>query len=135
VRGFFAAVQADLDQSAVNPALSDISSPLDDAFKKVQEATAWLAQHGFANPDDAGGAATDYLRMLALVSLGWMWLKMARAAQAKLASGSSERASYYDGKLKTARFFAQKVLPEVDARLKSITAGSKVMMDVAIEQF
>jgi hypothetical protein len=134
VRGFFASVQAEIEQAKAEPALADISGPLGDAFAKLQQATAWLAQNGFANPDEAGGAATDYLRIFALVSLGWMWLKMARAAHLKAASGDGT-AQYYDTKIKTARFFAQKVLPEAGSRYQSLTAGSKVMMEMAVEQF
>jgi alkylation response protein AidB-like acyl-CoA dehydrogenase len=134
VRSFFASVQADIEEAKAEPALADIAGPLNDAFAKLQQATAWLAQHGFANPDEAGGAATDYLRIFALVSLGWMWLKMARAAHLKAASADS-MAEYYDAKIKTARFFAQKMLPEASSRYQSLTAGSKVMMEMAAEQF
>jgi alkylation response protein AidB-like acyl-CoA dehydrogenase len=134
VRSFFASVQAEIEEAKSGPALSDIAGPLADALGKLQQATAWLAQNGFANPDEAGGAATDYLRIFALVSLGWMWLKVARAAQAKAASADG-MAQYYDAKLKTARFFVQKMLPEASSRYQSLTAGSKVMMEMATEQF
>ncbi len=135
VRSFFADVQAELEEVKAEPALDDIATPLADAFNKLQQATAWLAQNGFANPDEAGGAATDYLRMFALVSFGWMWLKIARVAHSKIAGGANGMASYYDGKMKTARFFAEKMLPETDSRFKSMTAGCKTMMEMAVEQF
>ena len=90
----------------------------------------------FANPDEAGGAATDYLRIFALVSLGWMWLKMVRAPQRRIALGANGLApQFYDAKLKTAAFFAQKMLPEVDSRFKSLTAGAEPMMALTAEQF
>ena len=134
IRAFFAALDAELKEAAADPAAGDIAVPLADAVQKLQQATAWLAQNAFANPDEAGGAATDYLRIFALVSLGWMWLKMTRAAQKKLQSGDGLEA-YYDAKIKTARFFAQKMLPEVSGRFQSLTAGSKTMMDMAVDQF
>jgi alkylation response protein AidB-like acyl-CoA dehydrogenase len=134
VRAFFGMIQAELDAAKPEPALESIAKPLADALNKLQQATMWLAQHGLSNPDEAGGAATDYLRMFALVSLGWMWLKMSRTAQAKMASADGLE-QYYDAKLKTAAFFAQKMLPDVDSRFKSLTAGSKIMMEMAVEQF
>ncbi|MGO9485927.1 MAG: acyl-CoA dehydrogenase C-terminal domain-containing protein [Rhodomicrobium sp.] len=134
VRTFFAMVQADLDSAKSEPALESIAKPLADAANKLQQATMWLAQNGLANPDEAGGAATDYLRIFALVSFGWMWLKAARAAHPKAGSADGT-AQYYDAKLKTAVFFAQKMLPEVDSRFKSLTAGSKTMMEMDVEQF
>ncbi len=134
IRAFFATIQAELEEAKAHAALADISRPLADAVSKLQQATAWLAQNGFANPDEAGGAATDYLRIFALVSLGWMWLKMARAAQVKAGSADG-MAEFYDAKIKTARFFAQKMLPEAGSRFQSLTAGSKVMMEMTVEQF
>jgi hypothetical protein len=135
VRSFFAALQAELEEAKAEPALADIAGFLGEAFSKLQQATAWLAQNGFANPDEAGGAATDYLRIFALVTLGWMWLKMARVAQRRLREGANGLEAYYDGKIKTARFFAQKMLPEAGSRFKSLTAGCKTMMEMDVEQF
>ena len=59
---------------------------------------------------------------------------MSRTAHAKIGAADG-LAQYDDAKLKTAAFFAQKMLPEVDSRFKSLTAGSKVMMEMDVEQF
>ncbi len=134
IRSYFATIAAALEEAKSEPALAGISAPLSEAFAKLQQSTAWLAQHGFSNPDEAGGAATDYLRIFALVSLGWMWLKMAHAAQ-RQAPTAGDRAQFYDAKIKTAQFFAQKVLPEVSSRFQSLTAGSKIVMEMGLEQF
>ncbi len=133
VRAFFLAMQAELLEAEAS--LADIVAPVEEALSKLEQATAWLAQHAFANPDEAGGAATDYLRIFALASLGWMWVKMAKVAQKKLAEGANGSAAYYDAKIKTARFFAQKMLPEAGSRFRSLTAGSKTMMELDAEQF
>ena len=135
IRSFFTKMQTDLEEAKADATLAALATPLADAHNKLQRATGWLAQNGLANPDEAGGAATDYLRILALVSLGWMWLKIARAAQQKLASGANGTQAYYDAKLKTARFFMQKMLPEVGSRFESLTAGSAVMMEMPADQF
>ncbi len=134
VRAFFATIQSELDEAKAEAALDGISVPLADAFNKLQQATAWLAKNGFANPDEAGGAATDYLRVFALVSLGWLWLRMSRAALAKI-SPADGMAQFYEAKITTARFFAQKMLPEAGSRFQSLTAGSKTVMEMPVEQF
>ena len=41
----------------------------------------WLAQNGMADPDNAGAGAYAYMDLMGLVSLGWMWLKMAAASR------------------------------------------------------
>jgi alkylation response protein AidB-like acyl-CoA dehydrogenase len=135
VRSFFAAVEAEVDAVKTEPALAELAGPLEEAFVKLQKATDWLAQNGSANPDELGGASTDYLRIFALVCLGWMWLKMACAAHRKLQEGAGGLTSYYDGKIKTALFFAKRMLPEVDSRFKSLAAGCACMMDMEAGQF
>ena len=65
----------------------------------------WLAQNGMADPNNAGAGAYAYMQLMGLVSLGWMWLKMAGAAAKLLADGGEDRA-FHEAKLATARFFA-----------------------------
>src|SRR4028118_14624 len=47
----------------------------------------WLMQNGLANPNNAGAAAYPYMTLMGTVSLGLMWLRMARASAAALAAG------------------------------------------------
>jgi len=134
MRAFLATIEAEIEQAITSRTPGDIAGPLAEAVGELQKATGWLVQNAIANADEAGGAATDYLRIFALVSLGWMWLKLSHAAHRKMGSGDG-MAQFYDAKIKTARFFAQKMLPEAGSRLQSLTAGSKVMMEMAVEQF
>ncbi|WP_119678740.1 acyl-CoA dehydrogenase C-terminal domain-containing protein [Indioceanicola profundi] len=135
LRRFFHPMQAELESSMSNPALMEFVIPLSKAFGKLQQATAIIAQKGMARPDEAGAASTDYLRIFGLVSLGWMWLKMVKVAQEKMAEGSDGKQSFYDAKIKTARFFMEKMLPEADARFKSLMAGGKTLMSLDADQF
>lgn len=135
LRRFFHPMQAELEQSQENPALLEFVIPVAKAFGKLQQATAVVAQKGMARPDEAGAASTDYLRIFGLVAVGWMWLKMVKVAQEKLANGADGKDSFYDAKIKTARFFVEKMLPEVDFRFKSLMSGAKSMMDLDVDQF
>ena len=134
LRRFFHPMAEELEQSMQDPALVEFAGPLWKAFGKLQQATGVVAQKGMKNPDEAGAASTDYLRMFGLIAVGWMWLKMVKAAQAKLPDANG-KASFYDAKIKTARFYMQRVLPEVDARFKALMAGGKTLMDLDAEQF
>lgn len=135
LRRFFHPMQAELEQSQENPALLEFVIPVAKAFGKLQQATAVVAQKGMARPDEAGAASTDYLRIFGLVALGWMWLKMVKVAQTKLAEGADGKEAFFDAKIKTARFFVEKMLPEVDFRFKSLMAGGKSMMELDVDQF
>ena len=72
--------------------------------------------------------------MFALVAIGFMWLQMAKAARAKLAEGG-DKAGFYMSKLKTARFFVTKILPEAEQHFRAIMAGAKPLMDFSVEEF
>ena len=39
----------------------------------LQAATLWLAANGLKNPNDAGAGATDYLRLMGIAMLAYMW--------------------------------------------------------------
>ena len=65
--------------------------PVKRGLDTLQQATFWLAQHGLANPNDAGAGAVDYLRLMGIVVVGWMQARMAKVAQAKLAAEPAER--------------------------------------------
>ncbi len=114
--------------------LAALVEPFAKAFGKLQQATGFIAQKGLANPDEAAAASTSYLRMFALVAIGFMWLRMAKAATAKLSAGEGPE-SFYASKVKTARFFMTKILPEAEQHFRAIMAGSKPLMDFGLDEF
>jgi alkylation response protein AidB-like acyl-CoA dehydrogenase len=83
---------------------------------------------------EAAAMSTDYYKLLSLVSIGHMWVKMAEEAEARLAAGGPGR-DFYGTKLKTARFYMQKLMPQARAHAKSISAGAKTLMDIPADQF
>jgi hypothetical protein len=75
-------------------------------------------------PEQCGAAAYPYMTLMGHVTLGWMWLKMVRASTAALAEGTSDRA-FHEAKLVTARFFAERVLPDTGALRRKIESGAE----------
>jgi alkylation response protein AidB-like acyl-CoA dehydrogenase len=135
LRRFFHPVSDFIEANQSNEALQEFIFPLAKSFAKLQQATATIAQKGMKDPNEAGAASTDYLRMFALVALGYMWCLMAKKAQEKLKEGAGGREAFYESKIVTARFFFERMLPEVDSRFKSITAGASSMMALDAAQF
>lgn len=121
-RRFFHPVAAYLEQMSAVPGMLEFVAPLAKAFSRLQQATLWLGKAGTANPDEAGAAATDYLRMFGLVAIGYMWCRMAEIALTKQAD------SFCNAKLASARFYMAKIIPETGSLLASITAGSASVM-------
>ena len=94
----------------------------------------WSMQNAMAKPDNAGAGATDYMHLFGLVALGYMWMRIVKAANEKIAAGAAD-AERYKQKLIVARFFVEKMLPETSAHLARITAGSEAVMAMPMEGF
>jgi len=134
VRAFFELVGRDIAEakSAGDPA--GVAGALEPAFNDLQAATMWLAQNGMADPDNAGAGAYAYMDLMGLVSLGWMWIKMAAAAQRALEGGAGDT-SFHDAKLVVARFYAERELPLSGALRRKIEAGAEALMMIPAEAF
>jgi alkylation response protein AidB-like acyl-CoA dehydrogenase len=128
-RRFFHPVTADLERMSVVPGMMEFVMPMAKAFGRLQQATMYLAKAGTANPDDAGAAATEYLRMFGLVAIGYMWCRMAETATTSSAN------SFHTAKLASARFYMTKIIPETGSLLATISAGSAPVMALAEDAF
>ena len=111
-----------------------LAAPLEEALGHLQASTMWLAQNGMADPNNAGAGAYAYMQLMGLVSLGWMWLKMAGAAQKLLAEGGEDKA-FLEAKLTTARFFAARELVAAGALRRKVEAGADSVMALPVEAF
>ena len=127
LRAFFHPVLAFLDAKLDDDAMAPFVTPLSKAFGALQLATGFIAEKGLKDPEEAGAAATQYLRLFGLVALGYMWARMAEVALAKKDSAGDD-AAFYEAKLVTARFYMDRVLPEVAALWGAIKAGKGSMM-------
>ncbi|HSA83241.1 MAG TPA: acyl-CoA dehydrogenase C-terminal domain-containing protein [Geminicoccaceae bacterium] len=129
LRAFFHPVMAFIERHQADPELEEFVLPLAKAFARLQQITLHVAQQGLKNPDEAGAASADYLRLFALVALAFMWAQMVAVAKAKLADGAGGEAAFYGAKIRTARFFVTKLLPESGALFAQIMAGGAPVMD------
>jgi len=134
VRAYFDLVGREIADAKSGGDPAGMATALEPAFKDLQAATMWLAQNGMANPDNAGAGAYAYMDLMGLVSLGWMWLKIASAAQRALDGGAEDRA-FHENKLVTARFYAERELPLAGALRRKIEAGAETLMKIPAEAF
>ncbi len=128
LRRFFHPVAEFIETHTADPEVGTLVQPFARAFGALQLATGFIAQKAFADPEEAGAAATDYLRMLGLVALGFMWVRMAKVAADKLAAATGEDAAFYRAKRQTAAFFIERILPQAGALLHTIKAGKASTM-------
>ncbi len=134
VRAFLELVGKDIAEAKAAGDPSGVAAALEPALGDLQAATMWLAQNGMADPDHAGAGAYSYMELMGLVSLGWMWLKMAAAAQRALDQGTDDR-EFHEAKLATAGFYAARELPMSVALRRKVEAGAETLMKIPAEAF
>ncbi len=134
VRALFDLIGRDIEEAKAAGDPAGVAEPLQKALGHLQGATMWLAQNGMADPNNAGAAAYAYMQLMGLVSLGWMWLKMA-GVSARLKGESGEDAAFHDAKIATARFFADRELVAAGALRRKVEAGAESLMALPIEAF
>ncbi|MCB1750856.1 MAG: acyl-CoA dehydrogenase C-terminal domain-containing protein [Gammaproteobacteria bacterium] len=125
LRRFFHPVSSYLEEKRSDSGMQRLLLPLASAFGRLQRATVWLAAEGAVNPEEAGAAATEYLRLFGLVALGYLW---ARMAEIGFRRQDGDEAVFYQAKVDTARFYCERILPQSGALCASIMAGSAGMM-------
>ncbi|MDQ3074162.1 MAG: acyl-CoA dehydrogenase C-terminal domain-containing protein [Pseudomonadota bacterium] len=134
VRALFDAITADIAVAKASGDAAGIAGPLERALGDLQGSTMWLAQNGMADPNHAGAGSYAYMQLMGLVSLGWMWLKMADVAQRLLSDGGEDR-EFLEAKLTTARFFAARELVTAGALRAKVEAGADSVMALPVESF
>jgi acyl-CoA dehydrogenase len=133
IMAFFAEVGAFAKENAGNEAMKPYVAPLSTALGHLQQATGWLMQNALAKPDNAGAAATDYMELFGLVVFGYMWARMAKVANDKIAASGAT--PYLNTKLVTGKFFMERMLPETTVHLARLQTGSATTMELAAEAF
>lgn len=134
VRRFFEQVKADIDRYATDATMAEFCKPVAASLSQLQKATMVLAERGFANPDEVGAAATEYLHLMGTVAVGWQWMLMVGVAKAKLAAGTGD-ARFLGAKIKTARFYVARLLPEAATLLTAIQSGAAPIMAMSADEF
>ena len=134
VRAFFEMVAADIAKARAAGDPAGLAEPLEKALGHLQGATMWLAQNGMADPNNAGAGAYAYMDLMGLVTLGWMWLKMATVS-AGLKEQAGEDAAFHETKIATARFFGIYELGAASAMRRKVEAGAESVMAMPVEAF
>ena len=132
LRRFFHPVQKWIDANTADATLQPFILPLAKAFGRLQIATGQIAQAGLKNPDEAGAASNEYLKLFALVALAFLWAQMAKEA---LSKKDTDETGFYQAKIATAHFFMERVLPQTGSLFSAIMVGGKTMMEFPDDAF
>ncbi|EKU55221.1 acyl-CoA dehydrogenase N-terminal domain protein [Acinetobacter sp. WC-323] len=99
-----------------------------DAATEIEAITQFIIEQAAENAEFPNSAAVDYLHAVGLLSFAYMFAKIAAAAKDK--SGD-----FYQNKIALAQYFVDRILPELDARLAKIKAGSDLIMNFSEDYF
>lgn len=89
-----------------------------------------LLQKAATDENLVNSVAVEYLHLVGYISYGYMWLRMAVAAEQKQAEKP-----YLASKIKTARFYFARIMPRTHALLGAIKDGSESLYLHDDEQF
>ena len=134
VQALFTVIGSEIEEAKANSKLTSFAEALEKANGELQKATMWFMQNAMANPNNAGAGAYHYMHIMGIVSLGLMWLRMAKVAAEKLDAGT-DNAKYYEAKLVTAQYFAERFMPDVGSLRRKIEGGSDAIMALEPEMF
>ena len=134
IQAWFGLLEGEIGEAKADPSAASFAGQLEKALGQLQAATMWLMQNGRANPDNAGAAAYPYMSCMGIVALGWMWLRMVRASSAALAADDGDR-PFHEAKLITARYFAERLMPDTGALRRKIEGGAEAIMSLPADAF
>ncbi|MDA0223413.1 MAG: acyl-CoA dehydrogenase C-terminal domain-containing protein [Proteobacteria bacterium] len=135
VMAFFDMVKSFIKENEGDDALkADFLDPLKAASKDMQTAGMYFIQNGMKNPNNALAGSTDFMHLFGHVCLGLMWARMAKAASAALANGTSDP-EFYQTKLATGRYYMARQLPATALHLTRIQSGADTVMALTADAF
>jgi acyl-CoA dehydrogenase len=108
--------------------------PLNKAVNDLQTALMFFIKSGLKNPLSAISGANDFLHLLGLVSLGFVWSQKAKISKNILANNGGEK-GFLTAKILTGEFFMERQLPETKLRLSRILTGDQAIMSLSTDQF
>ncbi len=134
VQAFFKLVADECAAARRDEKTAEFAGKLEKALGEMQGATMWFMANGMQNPNNVGAGAYSYMNLTGLVAVGLMWLRMSVAASRMIASGEGD-AKFLNAKLVTARFYAERFLPDAGALRRKIEGGAETIMALEPEMF
>ena len=99
----------------------------------LEDATSWYLQNAARDPDLGSAIGVDYMMLTGNVVCAWLMARAALVAQKHIDAGSSD--SFYPNKIKTALFFAERILPRSEAQAVMVKSGSASVMAIDADSF
>lgn len=101
------------------------------ALDKTREVSRLIIKESELRPDFTGAVAYDYLNLMGVLAMGFIWLRMAACCieDQVLRECSPE---FYAAKMETARFFFASTLPTADLHCSRILQGAEIASSLKV---
>ncbi|MEO6041416.1 MAG: acyl-CoA dehydrogenase, partial [Croceibacterium sp.] len=106
-----------------------LSAPMREAMHEAREAALVLMAAGKADANALGAGSYQFMQLIGVLAIGWMWLRLAGSA---LAHPDDPLAA---AKLVTARHYAERALPQASTLRRQVEAGPDTLMALPAEAF
>ncbi len=134
LKPFAADVTVFCQENMDDEAMAEFIRPIIQYSEQWQKITQQVGGKAMQNPDEIGAASVDYLMFSGYVTLAYFWAKMAKVAQTQLAAGTGD-SEFYQAKVKTARFYFQRILPRAQGHASCLANGATSLMELDAEHF
>jgi len=104
------------------------------ALTAAEECVSWIVITYGTDIKAAHAGAVPFLELMGIVCGGWQMARAALVAQRRIAEGKGDK-SFYEAKIKTARFYADHYLTQAPALRNTMVHGAGGVMGLAEEQF
>ncbi len=131
---FFGIIEESISAARQDAVFSYESNTLARALEDLHQAAGWMRDHTRGDVVEAAGGSTDFLRLFALVAMGWMWMRMMVIAQRELTQGRGNL-DFWRAKLTLGRFFFRRMLPETRLLNGRAMAGASDLMQLSADEF
>lgn len=118
-------------QEQDKPEMAEFIVPLAEHNKEWGELAMHVGLAAMENPEEVGAASVDFLMYSGYVTLAYFW---ALAAQKALANSDSSD-PIYSSKLKSARFYFQRILPRTDSLAVMVKSGADNLLSMELDEF
>ena len=112
------------------PAADNLAS----ALAALHQATDWVLARLADDPAAAAAGCSPYLRLWGLTLAAHLLAKGALRAQTMLDAGAEADREFLAGRIATARFFIEQILPQAPALLPAATAGTELVYAISEER-
>ncbi len=127
------AVEAELGKAAGED-MAAAREAFSAALTAAEECVSWMVITYGNDIKAAHAGAVPFLKLMGIVCGGWQMARAALVARQRLSEGKGNK-SFYEAKIKTARFYADHVLTQAPGLRNAIVHGAAGVMALAEDQF